>query len=436
MKGGVRRIYLVIGVIFFFTMLALPTSFQLERAVFLVLLAGGAVVQSLNGGWSLDRSVLGLGILCVTASLLFMLNGLANDAPGALRVVTVLVLWPMLYLLFVGIVRRVETVVLFEKVVISGIIASGLMGLSLVLGALVGRGAELAGNLEFQGAAVGVYNGFVEYRLYNMTTLIYGLPFLAVLALMPKEYIQLPLFWRASVWVAFAVTLVACAVSGRRVFWLLALMTPFLAMGFLLLSGVRIDAKRLLYLAVSSLLAFTFMVQSIGLDPSLVRAQLESAFDASVDASAGARMEQFWALLSGWADRPMLGHGAGASSDLIVRSEEIPWSYELSYVALLFQTGVVGIVIYSAAVAWIFVMGLRTVRNRPKSASIILPLLSGLAGFLFVNATNPYLLKFDYLWTIFLPLAAIKVCTMARAPLMSSSSTGTQDASFPTASRP
>jgi O-antigen ligase len=111
--------------------------------------------------------------------------------------------------------------------------------------------------------------------------------------------------------------------------------------------------------------------------------------------------------MAGWSNSPLIGQGLGASADSVVRSEEQPWAYELSYVALLFQVGLLGFIIYSSAVLWIFYAGLKIVRLRPDAAQIILPLLAGLAGLLLVNITNPYLFKFDYLWTIFLPVAAI-----------------------------
>jgi hypothetical protein len=35
--------------------------------------------------------------------------------------------------------------------------------------------------------------------------------------------------------------------------------------------------------------------------------------------------------------------------------------------------------------------------------------LTGMTTFLIANATNPYLEKFDCLWTVFLPLAVVNV---------------------------
>jgi hypothetical protein len=47
------------------------------------------------------------------------------------------------------------------------------------------------------------------------------------------------------------------------------------------------------------------------------------------------------------------------------------------------------------------------IRAGGDAGRIMLPLSVGLAAFLIANATNPYLLKFDFMWALFLPLALI-----------------------------
>jgi O-antigen ligase len=130
-------------------------------------------------------------------------------------------------------------------------------------------------------------------------------------------------------------------------------------------------------------------------------------FGDSSNLSASARAEQFYALLHGWMDNPLIGSGHGAAAQGSVRSEEQAWAYELSYLALLFQIGLIGSLIYLSALLWTFIKSIRVVRTIPKSAAMILPPLVGLTCLLIANATNPYLAKFDYLWTIFLPVGIL-----------------------------
>jgi O-antigen ligase len=196
-------------------------------------------------------------------------------------------------------------------------------------------------------------------------------------------------------------------VSGRRAFWLLAIVTPVMVWGLFFLARTHIRAQSVAFAAMLHAIVVAGGVLGLGLDFGVIFEQTGSAFDPSAKESASLRYQQFEALMAGWSNSPLIGQGLGASADSVVRSEEQPWAYELSYVALLFQVGLLGFIIYSSAVLWIFYAGLKIVRLRPDAAQIILPLLAGLAGLLLVNITNPYLFKFDYLWTIFLPVAAI-----------------------------
>jgi hypothetical protein len=124
-------------------------------------------------------------------------------------------------------------------------------------------------------------------------------------------------------------------------------------------------------------------------------------------ASESVRAEQFFALLDGWQQNPLFGAGHGASAVGSLRDAEMPWAYELSYVALLFQTGLVGFSIYCSGVIWIFWMGFKIIRSSHWLGFYMLPVLVGTFCFLIANATNPYLAKFDYMWVIFLPVALI-----------------------------
>jgi len=58
-------------------------------------------------------------------------------------------------------------------------------------------------------------------------------------------------------------------------------------------------------------------------------------------------------------------------------------------------------------VVWIALKGMQISRKDTDFAKLFIPLITALCSFLIINATNPYLAKFDYLWVIFLPVALI-----------------------------
>ena len=146
-------------------------------------------------------------------------------------------------------------------------------------------------------------------------------------------------------------------------------------------------------------------ITTIGLDPVALVENFVAAFQGN-EASSGERFKQAASLWGKFSESPVVGHGFGSTVD-VVRSHETPWAYELSYLALLMNVGLVGFLIYSTAVLWVALKGIQLSRKNTEFAKLFVPLITALSAFLIMNATNPYLGKFDYLWVIFLPVALI-----------------------------
>ena len=411
----VPRFFTWFGLLFFFLMLVLPTTYQIERGVLLAVLLVGVFIFSLKGGWRINKTIAFLGLTTITASAIFITIGFVNNTPGALRVATVFVLWPMVFLFLMGALSNPDQMRSLMKVIIVGAIVSAFMAMALLVEKLFKINLGMSVLLEIQGGQLSVYNGFIEYRLFNMNTVIYALPFLLGILFMPYTWSLLKGAWRYFAWVALALSVLTLIISGRRAFWLITAMSPFVVLALLWLGGLRPRVSKLVIKIILIILIFSIMsVALLNLDFHIVWLDFLKGFDFSnVDSpSAFRRQEQFKQLLNGWLENPFLGAGHGATVDVNPNNRNLPWAYELSYLALLFQTGLIGILIYGSAVAWIFFKGLKMVRRSPDVASLLIPTLAGLACFLVANITNPYLQKFDYLWTIFLPIGVINACLL------------------------
>jgi hypothetical protein len=404
--GSASLLFLQLLALFFLLMLVIPTTFQLARGVLLAVLVTGAGYAALEGRWTVNRTIFMWCMLCVAASLFFMWNGALLGAPGALAVGTVHVMWPLLYLLFIGLCHQPNAIVLMEKVVLVGILVASFMGIVLVIGTMTGTVRLPAVLLESQEGIAGIYEGFIRYRLPNQPTLIYGIGFVLALIALPKASRWCTPAWSVLAWLTLLPMLAAIMLSGRRAAWLVVLMMPFIVFALLLATRQPIRLVHWSVLAGIGVCGLGAVVVFFDLDIETLLEQFGNAFDFNAEESASVRGEQGKALFAGWAERPWLGHGLGNAAS-VIRSRDQSWAYELSYAALLFHTGVVGMLIYGSAVLWIYWTGIRIVRLLPEAGTVILPLLAGLAGFLIANGTNPYLAKFDYLWVIFLPVAAL-----------------------------
>jgi O-antigen ligase len=111
------------------------------------------------------------------------------------------------------------------------------------------------------------------------------------------------------------------------------------------------------------------------------------------DTSAGLREQQAPKLWHAFAHNPVLGDGLGAVvRPRFVRDPTAPWSYELTYLQLLFQMGVVGLLAVLALPLAAVRRGLRAATTGAIEAA---PLAGAMAilGILVASATNPYLMS-------------------------------------------
>lgn len=111
------------------------------------------------------------------------------------------------------------------------------------------------------------------------------------------------------------------------------------------------------------------------------------------DTSAGLREQQAPKLWDAFKQNPLLGDGLGAVvRPRFVRDPAAPWSYELTYLQLLFQMGVLGLL---AALALPLAVVRRGLREAAVGELQALPLAGAMAilGILVASATNPYLLS-------------------------------------------
>lgn len=411
------------GYILFFLMLFVPTRYQLIKAILLALVLSIILTNILMHGGKIriHKTVLSWTVFYFALGLFWISLGFMRDAPGALRVSTVYLLWPLVYTGLVAgisnerILRTIIRVLVFATIVIA------LYSASYILHAAGSLPEFLYIDID-QGQRIGFYSGYVEYNLFNISTLLFLVPFLMSAILTWPKNSDMPVS-RRWVWVAFVSGILLVLLSGRRALLLVVAVSPFIALTlrhFLPKSAgcARIKNKtpaiRIFIGCALILVVMVFCLNSIfDFNVRSVSEMFFEGFDFQYSDSAAKRSMEFFALLDGWSQHPILGagHGAGVAYN---RSAEMPWAYELSYVAMLYQTGLIGFILYASGVTWIFWMGVRMIRSGHPLAVQILPVLTGTACFLIGNATNPYLGKYDYIWVIFLPVAFINCWLLQR----------------------
>ena len=403
----------------FFLLLVFPMVISLlyvKATLFALVLFIVALRALRQGRLTLHPSIALWTLGLSAASLVFLFEGALTGAPGVLKQTQIYVLWPIVYMLLIAGASHPRIVVGLQGVMVLATICAGAYGLDYILTQLGILPGFLYLPILDQGQAIGFPEGYLKINVYFLNSLPFLVPFVmaavATGAATHRGGRLSPVWW----WAALGLGLGLALASGRRALMLATVAAPLVIMCFVLLKGgpAKVRAARPLILLVSLVLLvittlMVFLTNTLHIDVASAIPYFRGAVDYP-------RREQFHALLQAWTEHPLLGAGHGASTAGSVRSETMPWAYELYYVGLLFQTGLVGVAAYAAGVCWIYMMGLRVVRAGGVLGEIMLPILVGTSCFLMANAVDPYLARFDGLWVIFLPLAVINSWLLTGAP--------------------
>jgi len=164
-----------------------------------------------------------------------------------------------------------------------------------------------------------------------------------------------------------------------------------------------------IFLSVALFLIIIFSLDSI---IYLIEDRFFSAYNTYSD---DLRKEQFDALIYEFYKYPLLGKGIGGYSEILIRSKELPFLYEMQWIALLMQFGIIGISIIIffivLAVKKLLSIFLFQFIHKKKIDKNIISIL--ILYFLWLDAsfTNPYLTSAisGIIFSIFLALNKFNV---------------------------
>lgn len=103
--------------------------------------------------------------------------------------------------------------------------------------------------------------------------------------------------------------------------------------------------------------------------------------------------------------RPFFGQGLGYVSADCIRSAEQPWRFELTYLGMALDIGIVGL----AILGLVYLRWLKIAVSSLLPRQETVPLLCGSAFFLVCSASNPYILAVEYLWIYFIPFVLARL---------------------------
>ncbi|MGM0452721.1 MAG: hypothetical protein ACQERN_06110 [Thermodesulfobacteriota bacterium] len=405
-----------------FLFLFIPFSYAVKpvKVVLLGVLLLFAVLSILfHGRAQISKEVLALAGFFIVIASVFSFYGVLRGAPGALDKFRLYAVWPAVYIVLFSIMTRLGHLRLVLVTLVVATIAVSGYGILYVLTSLPilpdSWFIDFQGQSAIQTAAIGFHKGYIEYRLLSITGMPFLIPFtLAALVTWPKAVSPVP---RSMLWVALALSVVAMIFTARRALFLVVAFAPvmiFIFQLFLAGSYAAVVRRNRRYAIVLALLLLPVAVGSINtfydIDIGAMVQDVGAAFDPGQDRGARVRSKQIESFVREIAERPFFGSGLGASiADISRNPDKRQSTYELMYFTFVFHVGIVGFLLYSAGIAWLYLRAIEIFRSEGQLGVLSLPVFVGCACFLIANATNPYLASFEFMWTLFLPVGIVNL---------------------------
>ena len=257
-------------------------------------------------------------------------------------------------------------------------------------------------------SGVGLHDGYTHITNMNLSMLIFIFP---VLLLSSQDKGFLKCTNNMVLYMVLLMSAVVMLLSGRRIVWIsLAIAIVVYVFGS---SNLTIKQKitriiGVFLIAVAIILFLIYGGNVFNVTYSGLMLRFKDAFSQYDQyGRSNVRILQILALFKGFLKNPIFGSGAGIGVPDCIRSVSAPWTYEMSYNLMLYNSGIVGTLIYFTS---LFAL-LKYLWKQMKHGDIIgkAMLISLIIG-LIANATNPYISSsFDYLFWLFIPIYYIKV---------------------------
>lgn len=358
----------------------------------------------------LDKEIFFIHIFLFIFSFIFFLVGLFSGYDGAIDQANIYMVWPSVYLL----IFFVNNGNLFlEKLHLAICVSTIFIGFYTFIFFLT-EGVNLLPKSFLIDLSlierINLQGDSPQSRIYAISSMIFVVPYLISHLIIDSTFKK----QKTITFIAFFSSLLIVFLGGRRALFVSFLVAAPISFIFQLYLPVKIRKYSLIEnFRANIIILFTvigmFSIISlfVNIDSQMILNDLLTSTDSGLEKNVD-RAEQFEILTTEWSRSPIFGFGFGATVNGYSRNDEKPWAFELQYILLLFTTGIVGFSIFFISIVWIYTNLLSIISsNHYVDASYVIPILTGMTGFLIANATNPYFQAYGHIWVIFLAISII-----------------------------
>lgn len=377
----------------------IPQSFLWVKLPFLGLVLGWMLVEGTRDRWKIrSGAFLPYYLIFCFLSVTWCVVGLARMNPeiAIVESLRVYVVYMAIFCVLALYVSNLDYQAHADRIIIAAAFGIGLVALYALLDHIFQLGLLPLWIKEDMLLQVGLHSGYVQMNNINIGMLTFIVPYLLSRVLLGERDER-----RKWLLLGLAVAVTSAVLASRRVVLMLVVITPLLAFALTVLAGharqchlrtfVKFYTIPLVIAAAAS--ALLIYGEFDFLDGFMRR--VAGAFNTDPDAP---RPQQHLALMAAFADNYFWGSGFGGLTS-VVRSDERPWTFELTYSRLLFNAGLLGMGILLLFFCTYMFLTLKKIR-RSGHASILVSLLTGFLTVLIAAASNPYLSSFDFLFVL------------------------------------
>ncbi len=318
----------------------------------------------------------------------------ANYVQAVLDALKLYVVWSAAFIVLYTLLRTAPSLRPMHIAMVTAGILIPLINLVALYDQVVGLGLIPDGMREQLALEIGLGDGYVRFSTANIISMFLVAPYLLSLQFRADAASSNSFLTK----LALFLSLTFVVLSGRRALWIVVALTPCT---ILLLAGLtrsyglmKANGRRfLLACSAAGMVALgTFLLIPESGPESGPIGSLKEAFSAE-----DARSLQTPYLINGFMKSPVFGSGFGGYAGY-KRNELRPWTYELTYHMLLFNTGLLGSVFLLTLYGCYFFLVIGLLRRFKQASAIPFSLLVAFCSLLVGSYSNPYLGGFDSLF--------------------------------------
>ena len=201
------------------------------------------------------------------------------------------------------------------------------------------------------------------------------------------------------------IALVIILVSGRRALFITTVLSPLLILTYLI-NLKYLNVKKFFIVLVPLFLMFIyFFYEFFSFQAELTGSDVTVLNRITNILKDDIRVTQAYFLLDYFVSHPW-GSGFGVvlpDSEIHIRDAVSKWNFELTYLQLLCNIGIIGFAFYISIFFSLFKKMKKIAKNHDYSYFVI-GILCGLQLLLVASFTNPYISSFEYIFILFLPV--------------------------------